>query len=317
MLVILPVLLAYVTRRLIPEIQGRDVSTARRPILTLAIAGVALVFAALILRSDPVRDYVLQWRGTPESKRATALLRLSLVGKLTFLLGLIPVLLSFPSFFSRRWRTGLSYALRDTHLGLIIACSASMFLLTMPTLLWNPIKFGRDVVDVAITSSHYKTAPTEGNSFAANTGHLINAVGLPAALLGAAGLPFFFRRDARHLLIMLAFALPYFFILSTWTRSAVRWMLPCIPILAVGVGLLVDRSASLRDLRWLRISVCSLVAVLTVVRGSWPRLNSIATFGLRRPNGAAGTCPKDPEWRPSALRTTSPACPRPFGWITT
>ena len=82
-----------------------------------------------------------------------------------------------------------------------------------------------------------------------------------------AGLPFFFRRDARHLLIMLAFALPYFFILSTWTRSAVRWMLPCIPILAVGVGLLVDRSASLRDLRWLRISVCSLVAVLTVVRG--------------------------------------------------
>jgi hypothetical protein len=100
------------------------------------------------------------------------------------------------------------------------------------------------------------------------SGTLPNGVGLPALLAGGLGLGLGFRKDWKSGLVLLSFPLAWFLAMGRGSSAFYRYMLPLVPFLCIGAGLLVDAIPRATDdapawRRHLKLPIFLLIALPT------------------------------------------------------
>ncbi len=120
-------------------------------------------------------------------------------------------------------------------------------------------------------------------------GTLPNGVGLPILIAGVLGLLLGFRRDFKSGLVLLSFPLAWFLAMGRGSSAFYRYMLPLVPFLCIGAGLLVDSIPRVPDdapawRRHLKIPVLLLLALPT----AWSSLQVVSRMASGDTRAAMG-----------------------------
>jgi hypothetical protein len=93
-------------------------------------------------------------------------------------------------------------------------------------------------------------------------------MGWPLFLVALAGLLLLLRRPGRRELVLLAFPVPYFLVIGSWSSRFERYTLPLVPFLAVlAACALVAVAAIVRDRRGPRVAAVGLAAAVALLVG--------------------------------------------------
>ena len=130
--------------------------------------------------------------------------------------------------------------------------SGVTFLVTTPGALLEPEAFQRDLkFEMAHTAAgHGLVFAGTGSGFAYHLSNLFVGVGLLLTLLGAFGLIWGSVRKHAWIGILLAFGVVYYVIIGKAEVKFFRYVLPLVPVLAVGVGWVFDRFHTNPNPRW-------------------------------------------------------------------
>jgi len=144
--------------------------------------------------------------------------------------------------------TGLQVTERLRRGALAVLAAGLAFVLAVPYALLVPDRFREDV------GYELLVHPREGHvDIFRDTGdgwsyHLLQnlpyALGIPLLVLGVAGVAFLLARRRRGDVVLLAFALPYFFGLGLSKVRFLRYTLPLVPVLAIAAAALLERLAA-------------------------------------------------------------------------
>lgn len=128
------------------------------------------------------------------------------------------------------------------------ALAAGGFVLGTPYALLTPGAFARGVLD-ELREVHTVQFGNEAElgGYLFHLGHALPvAMGWPLALLGLAGLLGLLGGRAARGAVLLAFPLPYFLVIGTWSSRFERYAIPLLPFLALGAAIALGGGA-----RWL------------------------------------------------------------------
>jgi hypothetical protein len=157
--------------------------------------------------------------------------------------------------------------------------AAGGFVLGTPFALLTPVAFVRGVLDEFHTVQFGNEADVPGYLF-----HLVyslpEALGWPLYLLALAGLAWALARRGARETVLLAFALPYLFVIVAWSTRFERYAIPLLPGLTLlgavavvrGVGWLSER-AQLVPGPWPAIALAGVATVLLA-----PALGRVAAY---------------------------------------
>ena len=147
-------------------------------------------------------------------------------------------------------------------IGLIVITIAVVFLLGVPGALLQTESFVRDVrYELLHTATgHGLVFAGTPNGFLYHLSNLILASGLLTVILGVAGLVTATRAGERWAWVALAFAIPYALLIGRAEVKFLRYVLPLVPILALGLGAFVQRLYETEGRRMLAVAV----AILTI-----------------------------------------------------
>lgn len=215
-----------------------------------------------------VGERVLDWAGPPAAKRDVASSMLRIGASVVFLPGFLVVLTALLCRWSAGVRRVVASALHDRTLLTAVVAGVALFLVLNPALFVRPFDFCRDVLQTATTTSRFKTISGGGTTFLSSFYNIVRLDGPAFALFGLLGVPFLFAARKGPLGGFLVFGVLYFFVISSWSRSFVRWTLPLLPVLAVAAGLLVARLTAIRRgaLRSALLAIVGLAAVATIAQ---------------------------------------------------
>jgi 4-amino-4-deoxy-L-arabinose transferase-like glycosyltransferase len=167
--------------------------------------------------------------------------------------------------------------------GAAVAAAAVAFLVAVPYAAVTPEAFRRDVgfeLIVHPREGHFDYFEGTGDGWTHHlTANLPYALGLPLLLLGVAGVLVLAARRRADDVVLLAFALPYFFGLGLSNVRFLRYTLPLVPVAAVAAAAVLERFRSADPPR------LALPRVLGAVALGWAAmLAAIQIAGMLRPD---------------------------------
>lgn len=129
--------------------------------------------------------------------------------------------------------------------GASVLVFVAVFVIGVPGVILQPQSFRRDVMyELAHTAAgHGLVFSATPSGFLYHLGNLALATGILATLLGAIGLGGEAVRRERWAFVLLAFAIPYYVLIGRAEVKFLRYVLPLVPVLAMGFGALVQRLA--------------------------------------------------------------------------
>lgn len=269
---------------------GLATASANGLVIHSRFATVDVLATALLLGGLIVAMNVTRW-SQEERETIRAPLRLAgaaaLIGaatacKYNMALGLAGVIVAAFSLPAKR---------RESAIALAFCTTAVVFLIGVPGVFTQTEKFLEDVKYelVHTATGHGLVFEATAPGFLYHIGNLILATGFLTLILGSIGLGIAAKEKERWAWVALAFAIPYFLLIGRAEVKFLRYVLPLVPILAMGLGVLVQRLYS-HDRRRLLAGAAAILGVAGLGPGGLAAsLQASAEMAGTDPRDAAGT----------------------------
>ncbi|MBX3110760.1 MAG: phospholipid carrier-dependent glycosyltransferase [Fimbriimonadaceae bacterium] len=161
--------------------------------------------------------------------------------------------------------------------GAALAAAVAVFFVTTPGALLEPQAFQRDFsFELSHTSQgHGLVFAGTSSGFGYHLANLFLGFGFLLTVLGAGGLVWGCVRKHAWLGVLLVFAVVYYLLIGRAEVKFFRYVLPLVPVLAVGVGWVFDRFHTNPETRWRTANLLPILGLAGIAGGG---LNAAATW---------------------------------------